>query len=41
MIHWTTVILLCFMSAFAGFMFWAVLSMAKDERRARKRVNRP
>ena len=41
MIHWTTVVLYCFISAFGGFMISAVLNMASDERRGRKRENNP
>lgn len=40
MIHWSTVATLCFVSAFIGFMGFAVLNMARDERRNRKRINK-
>ena len=35
MFHWTTVVLLCFISGFTRFMVAAVLNMANDERRRR------
>ncbi len=41
MIHWTMAVLYCFISAFGGFMIAAVLNMARDERRDRKRENKP
>ena len=40
MFNWTTVVMLCWISAFAGFMLAAVLNMLKDERRASKRMNK-
>ena len=35
MIHWTTAVMFCFISGFAGFMVAAILAMARDERRMR------